>query len=272
LSDVKADVTFVERDCLWICYFGRYDLRQVRITWRMLMPQDTDGAGIIVLLWVAWLYWRIWNKVGEIHSSGSVGMNMGSAGSAPKDGHAAIDGVRKVSAEFETPWTGDAIRDVLLEIERCDRSFSMEAFLAGAGGIYEAIISAFAAGDRTMLKKCLSPEVYEEFIAVIAARESRGERVEMSLVRIDQPGIVGARLGDGRAELSVRFVSELFSVTRNAAGAAVRGDPGRCAEMVDVWTFAKDLASRDPAWTVIASNPLPDVDDTRQAIQAELTS
>jgi predicted lipid-binding transport protein (Tim44 family) len=55
------------------------------------------------------------------------------------------------------------------------------------------------------------------------------------------------------AQLTVRFVSQLVSVTRNKSGAAIDGNPDRVTDVTDVWTFARDLSSRDPNWKLVAT-------------------
>ena len=46
---------------------------------------------------------------------------------------------------------------------------------------------------------------------------------------------------------------ELVNVVRDAAGAVVEGDPGHTAEVVDLWTFARNTRSRDPNWLLVAT-------------------
>jgi len=39
------------------------------------------------------------------------------------------------------------------------------------------------------------------------------------------------------AQLTVRFVSQMISVTRDKAGTIVDGNPDKVADITDVWTF-----------------------------------
>ena len=55
------------------------------------------------------------------------------------------------------------------------------------------------------------------------------------------------------AEVTVRFVSELISATRDAAGAVIDGAAGVVREVTDVWTFARDTRSGDPNWKLVAT-------------------
>ena len=55
------------------------------------------------------------------------------------------------------------------------------------------------------------------------------------------------------AQVTVRFVSELISATRDKAGEVIDGDPETVADVTDVWTFARDTRSRDPNWKLVAT-------------------
>ena len=55
------------------------------------------------------------------------------------------------------------------------------------------------------------------------------------------------------AQVTVRFVSQLISVTRDKAGNVIEGNPEKVIDVTDVWTFARDLASRDPNWKLVAT-------------------
>ncbi len=86
------------------------------------------------------------------------------------------------------------------------------------------IVTAFAQGDRRTLKDLLSPEVYDGFDAAIREREQRGETVETRFVGIDKAEITGAELrGRTSRSVTVRFISQIVSVTRDKAGAVVDG-------------------------------------------------
>ena len=48
------------------------------------------------------------------------------------------------------------------------------------------------------------------------------------------------------AQVTVRFRSQLISVTRAKDGAVIDGNPDKVTDVTDVWTFARDITSRDP--------------------------
>ena len=138
-------------------------------------------------------------------------------------------------------------------IAAVDPSFDAQPFLQGSRAAYEMIVTAFANGDTKTLKGLLAKEVYESFAASIADRERRGETVESTFVAIDKATIRGADLRGTTAEIEVRFASQLVTVTRDKDGNIVDGSPDKVTDVIDMWTFARDVASRDPNWKLVST-------------------
>jgi predicted lipid-binding transport protein (Tim44 family) len=115
------------------------------------------------------------------------------------------------------------------------------------------IVLAYAQGDRRTLRNLLAREVYEGFEAAIRERESKEETVESRFVAIEKSDITGVELRNRVAQITVRFVSQLISVTRDKAGTVIEGNPEKVTDVTDVWTFARDLSSRDPNWKLVAT-------------------
>jgi predicted lipid-binding transport protein (Tim44 family) len=152
---------------------------------------------------------------------------------------------------------GSPVAQGLDAIVAADPNFDPKHFLVGARAAYEMVVTAFAEGDRRTLKNLLSREVDEGFEAAISEREAKGEKVETRFVSIDKADITGAELRGRAAHVTVRFVSQLITATRDAAGVVVDGSPDRVTEVTDVWTFARDLSSRDPNWKLVATEAGP---------------
>jgi predicted lipid-binding transport protein (Tim44 family) len=148
---------------------------------------------------------------------------------------------------------GSAVAAGLDAIAREDKSFDIKHFITGARAAYEMIVTAFAEGDRRTLKNLLSRDVYEGFEAAIRDREARGETSETRFVSIDKSDITNAELRGRTVQITVRFVSQLISVTRDKNGNVIEGNPEKVTDVTDVWTFARDLSSRDPNWKLVAT-------------------
>ncbi|AGK59603.1 import inner membrane translocase subunit Tim44 [Hyphomicrobium denitrificans 1NES1] len=155
------------------------------------------------------------------------------------------------------PVSDPAVTTGLLEVAKLDTAFDPETFLTGAGRAYEMIVSAFAEGNRRMLKDLLSKDVYDGFSAAIADRESRGETLDQQFVGIKKSEIIDAEVKNGVAALTVRFISELISATRDKAGEIVSGDAQKIKDVTDIWIFSRDVSSAktrsNPNWRLVAT-------------------
>jgi predicted lipid-binding transport protein (Tim44 family) len=138
-------------------------------------------------------------------------------------------------------------------VRDADPTFEPKTFLDGAKLAYEMIVMAFADADRKTLKNLLSREVYDGFEAAIAEREKRGDTVESRFVSLDNATITAAEPRGRSAQLTVRFQSKLVSATRDKAGTVIDGSADKVTDVTDVWTFARDLSSRDPNWKLVAT-------------------
>jgi predicted lipid-binding transport protein (Tim44 family) len=175
-------------------------------------------------------------------------------------GRVGADGAQKSvePAEPAERWkgvaeTGSAVATGLDAIAREDKAFDAKHFVAGARAAYEMTVLAYAEGDRRSLKNLLSREVYEGFEGAIRERENKGETVESRFVAIDKSDITGVELRGRTAQITVRFVSQLISVTRDKSGNVIEGNAEKVTDVTDVWTFARDLSSRDPNWKLVAT-------------------
>jgi predicted lipid-binding transport protein (Tim44 family) len=139
------------------------------------------------------------------------------------------------------------------QIREADGTFDPDGFVTGAKVAHEMIARAYADGDRQALKPLLGEDVYASFDAAIAEREKAGHKIDFSFVGLKQTSLDDAGLRGRIAEVTVRFVSELISATRDAAGAVIEGAAGVVREVTDVWTFARDTRSGDPNWKLVAT-------------------
>ena len=103
------------------------------------------------------------------------------------------------------------------------------------------------------MRNLLSREVYDGFDAAIRERETKGETVDTKFVSMDRADIIGAEVKGRTAQVTVRFVSQLISATRDRNGNVIDGSSEKVTDVTDVWTFARDLSSRDPNWKLVAT-------------------
>jgi len=149
---------------------------------------------------------------------------------------------------------GSAVAAGLDAIANADRSFDARHFVEGARGAYEMIVIAFAEGDRKTLRAMLGKELFEEFAAAINDREAKGYTMESRFVSLDKAEIKHAELAGSEARITIDFVSQLVSATRDRDGKIVDGSAEALTDVEDLWMFARDVKSSDPNWKLVENN------------------
>lgn len=200
---------------------------------------------------------RLWLPPPPPDEGGKAGSDNAAVG---RDGKSSKAVLRRVAA----PPAGDSrepgrtrkdppLSETLDRIRGADEHFDEERFLSGASRAYELVVNAYARGDASTLNSLLAPDAAATFCDAIDERRQRGETVTLDFICVRQLDIVDARLDADHAEIDIRFVSELVTVTRAADNAVIDGDPDRIVTMTDLWTFARRVPSSDPNWTIAAT-------------------
>ena len=65
--------------------------------------------------------------------------------------------------------------------------------------------------------------------------------------------LLDASLKAKSASLTIKFISQIISATKDKEGRVIEGDPNKVREVTDIWTFMRDLTSRDPNWKLVAT-------------------
>jgi predicted lipid-binding transport protein (Tim44 family) len=163
----------------------------------------------------------------------------------------------KLTAEIEQLSHGNAqLAAGLKAIADADATFSPKGFLEGAKGAYEMIVTAFATGDRKMLKNLLDKDVYDGFEKAIADREAAGRKVDFTFVGLPKIEITEAEVDRRDARVVVQFTAEVVQATREKDGTLAEGNSEQVQTIADDWTFARSPKSRDPNWRLVATNQL----------------
>jgi predicted lipid-binding transport protein (Tim44 family) len=141
----------------------------------------------------------------------------------------------------------------LLDIKLYDRAFDTEHFLSGARAAYEMIVTAFAHGERDVLRPLLSNEVFETFDQAIKAREAKKERVEFTFLSLKSARITAAEIKGSVAEVTVAFNSQVMLAGYDPSGTLIEGDAKTPHDIVELWTFARETRSSNPNWTLVST-------------------
>ena len=148
------------------------------------------------------------------------------------------------------PTAGPGVRAILA----ADPSFNVAHFLEGAQAAYRMFLEAFWSGDVDKIRPHVDDHVYEAFAGSVKQRNKEGLVLDNRLVHIEQTVISAASLERTVAFVTVRFEADIAAVTRNKEGAAVAGSMTDAVQTRDLWTFRRDIASKDPNWLLVETD------------------
>jgi predicted lipid-binding transport protein (Tim44 family) len=171
------------------------------------------------------------------------------------------DSAKKAEVDLEPKvpiWTGYAKAASPLaagfeKLAQADPAFSPREFLEGAKLAYEMIVEAFAKGDKPALKNLLSREVFDGFSKAIDSRSQAGEKLDFQFVGFEKVDFMSVSLTGKRANIVLKFASQMISATYDKAGTLIDGNPREVRDITDIWTFERDVAQKDPNWRVVAT-------------------
>ena len=136
-------------------------------------------------------------------------------------------------------------------LRRMDRGFSEKQFLHGASMAFDMILTAYAEGDLTQLKRLLGYDLLQSFTDSVQARNKAGESLSITLDNMKEASILNITVRDKIASITVHFHSVQTRIARDADGAElVEGESGR-SDYTDIWTFERDLSLSDPNWKLV---------------------
>ena len=148
------------------------------------------------------------------------------------------------------PLAGPGVRAILA----ADPSFDVARFLEGAKAAYRLVLEAFWKGDLDTLRPHVDDHVFETFAGAVEQRKKDGLTLDNRLVTIEQAVISEAEMERTSAVVTVRFEADIAAVTRNSEGQVVAGSLSDAVQTRDLWTFRRDLSSRDPNWVLIETD------------------
>ena len=148
----------------------------------------------------------------------------------------------KKYSQFKTKIKSEPIlKNILEEKEK-------EEFLKGAEIAYESIITSFAKGNKEMLKKLLTSEIYSNFEQAIDHRNKEKIKSELTFVGVKESGVEKFEKKDNEFIATVKIICEIISVKKDNNENIIEGNPDIIKTVTDYWKFSKNITSKNPNW------------------------
>lgn len=220
-----------------------------------------DPLNLILLAVAAIVVWRLWAVLGTRtgFEKPPIVLKPVPEKQKPVDDAPVQEGEVLPPETRDPVWKGHAsegseIAKALEAIASRASGFTAASFIGGANMAYEMILEAYAKGDKQQLKPLLSKELMDNFAAAIDARMAKGHESSFQFVGVKATDIQRASLQGNKAQVEVAFESEMISSTRDKSGTVVEGDATAIRTVSDIWTFERDVSSRDPNWKLVATD------------------
>jgi len=171
----------------------------------------------------------------------------------PKDILDKFSGDKKPEPK-KTAFTGKAAPG-LEKIAAADPGFSLPVFLDGAKGAYSLILEAFADSDKDTLKGLLTDDVRDSYFTAIDDLADKGLKQVTDLARLVDAEVVSAGRVGRIGTIRVAYVAELATALTNKAGDIIEGDLDILSRVREIWSYERDLKSKDPNWKLAGVEP-----------------
>ncbi len=142
-------------------------------------------------------------------------------------------------------------------LRRADPSFSETQFLDGAKAAFGMILSAYAEGDLAQLKRLLSYDLLQSFTQSIHQRVSDRETLTIKIEDISHVSILNVQVSENIASITVDFHSVQTRTITDEGDNVIEDEGTGKLDLVDIWTFERDLTLADPNWK-LAETEIPE--------------
>lgn len=147
----------------------------------------------------------------------------------------------------------DKSKEVLEKILKSTK-VSLPFFINGAKSAFEMIIKSFSNGDLSESKFLLSDQIYKGFESAINKRKSDKQTLVTNIIAIEKAEIVSAMMVENNASIAVRFTSKQINYVMDEKEKVIEGKKDEINQVIDIWTFKKDVTSNNPNWIVAATS------------------
>ena len=139
-------------------------------------------------------------------------------------------------------------------ISKIDPTFNEDEFLKGAQNFFQMVINSFVKGDLEDIVKYIDDKLVKNFKSVIDERLKEGESLKIEILNVKSIKIKDVKELKISLRLSVLFETEQIKVLKDNKGKVIDGDPKKSILVKDLWTFEKEINSKDMNWKLVETS------------------
>ena len=139
-------------------------------------------------------------------------------------------------------------------ISTIDPTFNEEEFLKGAQNFFQMVINSFVKGNLKDIVNYIDDKLIKNFKSVIDERIEEGESLKIEIVKMKSIKIKDVQELKNFLRLSVLFETRQIKVLKDKNGKVIDGDPEKSILVKDLWTFEKEIKSKDMNWKLVETS------------------
>ena len=139
-------------------------------------------------------------------------------------------------------------------IYKDDPTFNEKEFLKGAKNFFEMVIDSFVKGDLKNIEMYIDDKLIKNFKLVIDERLREEETLKISIVKMITINIKDIKKLKNFLRVSVLYESEQIKVLKDKDGKIIDGDQKNSILVKDLWTFEKNIQSKDLNWILVETS------------------
>ena len=163
-----------------------------------------------------------------------------------------------ISPQPEAVGEAPVVAHGLDALRQIDRNFNEKEFIAGANSAFGLILTAYAEGNLTQLKRLLGYDLLQSFTSSIQLRAKANESLNIVIDEIREVSILNIAVIDQTASITVHFHSVQKRIAKDENDDIIEPNDSLANEFTDIWTFERDLTLPDPNWKLVETETADD--------------
>lgn len=139
-------------------------------------------------------------------------------------------------------------------ISEIDPNFNEKEFLKGAENFFQMVIDCFVKGDLKDILNFIDDKLIKNFQSVIDERLVDEETLQIDIIKMNNIQVKDTKRLKNFLRVSVLFETEQIKVLKDKKGKIIDGDQNNSILVKDLWTFEKEIQSRDLNWKLVETS------------------
>ena len=135
-----------------------------------------------------------------------------------------------------------------------DPTFNEKEFLKGAQNFFEMVIDCFVKGNLKNIEMYIDDKLIKNFQSVIDERLQEEETLKINIIKMASIQIKDVKKLKNFLRISVLFESEQIKVLKDKKGEIIDGDQKKSILVKDLWTFERNIQSKDLNWILVETS------------------